>query len=325
MAVRLEIRDIEQIKKILLTPVEEELKTREIFPVTNEFDPDAVIIGYEIYNRKGSAKLYAAGGVAKDIPFVGEEIFKSTQQVYTAVTGVQYTEEEIAATRMREKFGNRAVVNLPMQRNETARRFVLETETMCAFKGGASYGAMNLNGIFAPQYYGTLKGTMTQVAQSVANPNNVAGAANLRMWANKSPQEILADLRVAYAAILGTDGIFKPNTLVVPPSAWAALNEPFSNYINLTVLDWIKKSIDIENFVMFSQVAYPYNGDGSGQNYFLMMDSDPMNMQLAVVRDIYMTNPDIDNMTEVTKYGVKLKTGGVLVYQPAAIYVGQGI
>ena len=44
---------------------------------------------------------------------------------------------------------------------------------------------------------------------------------------------------------------FKPNTLVVPPSAWAALNEPFSNYINLTVLDWIKKSIDIENFVMF--------------------------------------------------------------------------
>ena len=56
-----------------------------------------------------------------------------------------------------------------------------------------------------------------------------------------------------------------------------------------------------------------------------MMDSDPMNMQLAVVRDIYMTNPDIDNLTEVTKYGVKLKTGGVLVYQPAAIYVGQGI
>ena len=66
-------QDLRQIEQTLYTPKENELVARKILRVNTNYNKFASSVGYHWYSRKGSAKIFASGASAKDVPFVGED------------------------------------------------------------------------------------------------------------------------------------------------------------------------------------------------------------------------------------------------------------
>ena len=94
MPLILEKRDVLSIENTLYSPREEELKTRRIFRIKGDDPEYAEFVGYDVYNRKGSAKVLAHGAAAKDVPFVGDEMKTYSQKVFTIATGLRFTKAE---------------------------------------------------------------------------------------------------------------------------------------------------------------------------------------------------------------------------------------
>ena len=302
--------DIVFIQKTISKVKREELKHRMLFPIDSEFDPNATEIGFDIYDISGTAIILAHGGNANNIPFVGESKERQTQLVYTIATGIKYTEGEIEGVASQRANGKGGTYNLKSERPATARRFVYEKECLTLFAGNSKYGIL---GVFNAAYYGTGKGTK----------ENVAGVdAAARLWSGKTAPEILADIQKAVTTAMaeGIGGDMKM-TIVVPFAQWRLLNSPFSTDSNMTIMDWIKKSEDVD-FAWYNGVKATNNDDTV--DYLFCYPKDKKVLANALIRDIKIGKPVYD-ILEGSEQAVTLKTGGIMIKHPCFLYVGKGI
>ena len=125
--------DVLAIENVLYEPKKEELVARQFLRVNTNFPPYAQEIGYDWYDRTGSAKILASGGSAKDVPFVGEKGGRETMKVYDIVSGIRYTKAERQAAQAKAALGKGPSMNLDTMRVSSARRFIAETENRLAF------------------------------------------------------------------------------------------------------------------------------------------------------------------------------------------------
>lgn len=308
--------DLLQIENILYTPIESELMHRTIISVNDRFAPYANSIGYDYYQRQGSAKILAHGGGAKDIPFVGEKGSRVTQNVYTIASGVRFIESERLAAAAKATLGKGPSLDLPLNRIASARRFCFEKENSLVFAGDADFG---IKGIFDASFYGTDLGTKENVAQGATGST----AAAKRLWSNKTAQEILIDLQTALNAV-ETDGLFTAKVLAVPPTQYNRLRLPFSTTNDSrTLFAWLRsEGMFFERVVKMKELKAGNNGDTV--DYFMVFDNNPEVIELAVVRDIELGEPVYDIMN-TSEQAVTMRTGGIIMRHPSAFYVGQGI
>lgn len=308
--------DFLQIENVLYTPIEEELVHRSIFSINSSWASFAREIGYDYWRKQGTAKILASGGGAKDIPFVGEDGGRITQKVYTIVSGVRFTKAEIDAIAAKRALGKGPGLQLDTNRVASARRFIFEKESAIAFVGDTEFG---IKGLFDSTFYGTDLGTMENVAQGATG----ATAAEKRLWSNKTALEILTDLETAMNAI-ESDGLFKARTLVLPPAQYNRLRKPFSTTgDSRTLLMWLNsEGMYFEKIVISNQMKATNNGDTV--DYFLLMDNNPMNIELSLINDINLGDPVID-IVGTQEQAVLLDTAGIIVRHPGALYVGKGI
>ena len=87
--------DFKHISQVLYSPKQPANKTRQCFNVNTEYDPGAKSIGYDVYDRRGKARISASGGNSKNTPFVGESVSQVTQGVYEIDMGVEYLQSEL--------------------------------------------------------------------------------------------------------------------------------------------------------------------------------------------------------------------------------------
>jgi len=306
--------DFLQIENVLYTPREEEMAARKLLKLNTSYAPYAREIGYDYYQRQGSAKILAHGASAKDIEFVGEKGGRITQKVYDIATGIRWTKKEREAEMAKRALGKGPGVQLDTTRVQSARRFIFETENALSFVGDADYG---IKGLFSADYYGTDLGTKENVAQGATG----ADAAAKRLWSNKTPAEIIKDIRTAVDTV-EADGLFVGRALAMDPQSFNLLRQPYGDQTTMTVYDWIKANFDFTTIIKSRVMRAVNNGDTV--NYFMVLDNDPEVVELAVTEDINLLDPVYD-IVGTMEQAVKESFGGVLFRHPAGAYIGKGI
>lgn len=308
--------DLLKIEDRLYSPREEELIARKIFAPNNEYPAYASEIGYDYYQRTGSAKILSRGAGANDVPFVGEKGGRNTQAVYDIVSGFQISRAELEAMEAKRALGKGPSVNLPMTRIDTARRYIYERFNRLCFVGDDSHG---IKGIFDSSFYGTDLGTAENVALGATGGDDAAK----RLWSNKTPKEIITDLNTAVSAVEGTDGLFKARVLVLPPSAMQRLRKPYSDYSPMTTLNWIQnEGMYFEQIITSRVMSKTINGDTV--DWFMVLDNDPEIVQHVITKDIYMPDAVYDIRGNYSQ-AVELATAGLIVRHPSGLYIGKGI
>jgi len=300
--------ELQSIEKTLYQPKQEELYVRSAFSVNTGFEAGASEIGFDVYSRTGSAKVRAAGGKAKDINFVGDERKRYVQPVFKIETGIEWTEDEMSKLAKRRMLNQGADVPLDTLRVASARRYVNETEQKSFLVGEAG-----------------MKGALQYTGQTIENValGAVGGSdAEKRLFANKTPDEKLKDLLAAKTAI-EKDNLFKGRVLMMPPTQYLSLLKPYSTQNPMTVLQWLNsEGMFFEKIIPTSAMMAEFNG--FGVDIFWAVDNDPEVIQLAVLEDMRMRNPVVDEFGDV-KQTVTLSTAGCIFRHEAAGYIGKGI
>lgn len=309
-AILLRKEDLLSIQNILFEAKKDELIARQIVSMNTNHPPYASEIGYDWYDREGSAIILAAGGSAKDIPFVGEKGGRETMKVYTIATGVRYTKAERQAVQAKAALGKGPTVQLDTLRVSNARRFVSEKENEIFFTGNEKYGipgVLNKSGI---------------VVESVADGAAGSGAAK-KLWANKTPKEILKDLLTAKDSVEKA-GFFQAKILILTPSAYNKLLQPYSDQSPMTVLSWLQsQGMTFDKIVKSRSLLKNYNGF-STVDAFLVLDNNPEVIELAVTEDLLIGEPVYD-ILGTSEQAVTERVAGAIIRHPSAIYVGKGI
>jgi hypothetical protein len=318
--------DLKQIEDVLYTPREEEMPARRLLNINRSYESFAREIGFDYYQREGSAKILARGASANDVPFVGEKGGRCTQAVYDIASGIRYTKAELDAMAAKRRLGKGPAIQIDTLKIEAARRFILEEENKATFLGasGLSSGGTNYNikGLLDSSFYGTDLGTKENVATTTANPKSVSTNADKRLWVNKSTQEILDDLFTGMSTV-ENKGLFKARALVLAPASFNILRKPYSQYALQTILTWLNsEGLYFDTIIPTRAMASTYNGDTV--NYFMIIDNDPEIAELAITYDINLGNPIYD-ILGTSEMAVTEGFGGVMLRHPAAVYVGKGI
>jgi len=303
--------DLLAIENVLYEVEEEELVARQFLNVNTNFPAFAAEIGYDWYDRTGSAAILASGASAKDVPFVGEKGGREVQKVYSIVTGIKYTKAEMLAAQARATLGKGVGMSLDTTRVETARRYIAETENRLAFIGDKKFGVKGL-----------LNHPGIQV-QTVAEGAKGTNANSKRLWANKTQAEILEDLRLAKAAV-EKGNIFKARVLILSSDLFNILLRPFSEHNPMTIYKWLQsEGVYFENIIQTSNVSKEHNGFSDSSDCFVVLDNNKKVVELAVPQDMELGNPVYD-ILENSEQAVEERTAGCIIRHPSAIYVAKG-
>lgn len=307
--------DLLQIENVLYTQKESELVARKVFAPNNAYASYAGEIGYDYYTRKGSAKIFSKGSASKDIPFVGEDGGRNVQKVYEIHSGVRYTRGEMDALQAKRSLGKGPSVQIDTLRVETARRYINEIHNKLCFPGNSTFG---IKGVFDSTFYGSGLGTKEDVAQGAFS----GSAAAKRLWINKTPNEIIADLNTGLTAV-EKDGYFKGKVLLLPHSRLTNLRKPYSNENPMTTLQWItSQGMYFDQIIACKEMEATINGDTVA--YFMIMDNDPEVVQSVITEDIMLGEP-VKDVVGTIEMDVRMSTAGVIVRHPAGFYIGKGI
>lgn len=284
------------ILSVLLTPAEEELKLRKIARVNRTFPPYAREIGYDVYNRQGKANVVAAGSRPKDIHFVDESIDRVTQPAVDIQEAVRYSKDEIEAMQAKRALGKGPAFALDQTRIETARRLVAEREDYIGFNGEKS---LKVPGIF------------TSAGYKVDAPN----------FANLTTAKAMLEELHRGKTFIEKSGHFKGRTLCLTPEDQLRLLKPLNDYATVTLLEWFKQNgLFFDNIITTN--ALKAENNILGHDLFMILDSTPTVLELAVLKDITLGSPETDWLGE-TKMLVDERFGGALVYYPEGIYIGK--
>lgn len=307
----LRTEDMLAIENTLYETKKEELLARSFLNINTNFPPFAQEIGYDWYDRTGSAKILAAGASAADVPFVGEKGGRETMKVYDIVTGIRYTKVERMAMQAKSALGKGPVVNLDTTRVATARRFVAETENRLVFVGDAQHkikGLLNMSGI---------------TSELVVASGTGAGDSAKRLWKNKTPRQMLADLLTGKKQV-EKGNLFKARVLILDSDHFNQLLEPFSDSSTVTVLKWLTaEGAYFDRIVVTSAMNNAHNGFRN-ENAFMILDNSPEIVELAVIQDLDLGDPVYD-ILGTSEQAVIERSAGCIIRHPSAIYVGRGI
>ncbi|MCE9499650.1 MAG: DUF2184 domain-containing protein, partial [Leptospira sp.] len=293
---------------ILYEAKKEELVARNIWNVNTKFSPWAKEIGWDWYDRKGSAKILSNATGVKDIPFVGETGGRETSKVYTIATGIRYDIDELRAFQAKAA-GKGPNVSLDTLRPIVARRFVAELENKLVFVGDSKYGIV-----------GCLNHT-GNTTEDVDNTGTGSGAAKL-LWANKTSAQIIANIVKAVTTV-ENDGVFKAKVLGIPPTIKGRLSLPYSDYSPETLMKWLQtEGLFFEKVVVSS--VFKSGNNGLNVDCFMVADNTPEIGEIMVTQDLEMYEPQYDLLGN-SEMAVVEKTAGLGLRHPKAVYVGKGI
>ena len=159
-------------------------------------------------------------------------------------------------------------------------------------------------------------------------PNGAKGSAK---WADKTPDEILADINGMMKQMARTTKkVEKADTLALPSEAYLELQGRRIEGTDTTVLSYIQKNLkDIKEIVACPELdpdstdTNPYAADTNGKGVMLLFKND--------ARKLTIENPLPFMQYPVQTEGLEMvvpceaRTAGVLIYYPMSLLIGVGI
>ena len=296
-----------------------ELRAPEFLPLMTEVPPEALTFTYRMIDKLGQAQIIQENG--SDAPKVDLKGEEWQSPIVTVGASYDYTVlDTLRAARM----------NIPLEAYKAeAARFACEyLEEVIAAVGASNSGVPGFTN--APGIVGT-----TQVSTGgnwITQINSIGSAST----SNASPpavvvtQNITADINAAITKVFqNTDGIHRPDTLLLPVAVYAALmTAPRSpGFTDDTLLDYLEKvcQLDIECWpqlntagaITTSTLGVSYSGR------VMIYKKDPKLLNLVVCQPWTQLPPQPIRMAwEVTSY---LRTGGVTVRYPLTATFVDGV
>ena len=282
----------------------QELKSREIIPISMEADPADETIAYYQFDHVGQAKIVI--DYANDFPDVtllGEKYIVNVRSIGESY---RYSIQEIRAARK---------VNRPLttMKADAAKHASRVLENNIALFGDTVHG---------------LSGFLTNSATPVLSLpaiGNVNGYTNTILWAGKTPAQVLNDLNLMANIIgyntLGVEGSAGDLMMLLPRDSYDYINStPRSDYSDLTILEYF-----LENNPYIREVDWLFELTGagpSGTRLAMTFARNPEKVKQHIPQDFEMFPPQERGMTFVVP--CHHRYGGVIWYKPLAAVLASG-
>lgn len=292
-------RELEHVKSKSYDVQYPELLARTLFPVSNEAGAGVNTITYRTYDQVGAAKIISA--YADDLPRADVSGKETSSPVRSVGTSYGYNVDEIEAGALTGRPLDQRRANAAVKSTELAVNDV-------AFNGDAAHG---LPGFFS-------------------NPNipkgNVVNPGSGTEWVNKTPDQILFDINDLFADIFETTKMVeRGNTLLLPPSQWAYISAtPRASNSDTTILEFIVKN---SPFLTSAEDVIPVNelvGAGTaGVDIMVAYDRSPDKLELEVPLELQWFAIQQKGLEFVVPG--RLRLGGLNIYYPLSLSIGEGI
>ena len=296
-------RELESIVPEVKETLYRELRSKDLIPVASGAGAGTKTITWRSATKYGRAKIITAYG-AKDLPKVGRAMSETTIKVHSVGSAASWSRQEVRESQQAGKSLDR---ELMLQMGEENARTIDQATLL----GDVAHGIPSfLN------YPGMTQATI---------PNDGSGTS--KTWASKTGTQILRDAgNLIKAVTVTTNGVEKPNTLLLPLSVYIDISvRPFdaANSSNKTILAYLTDNLaklgitSIEGIPELETI-----GAGStGRAYIYTKDPRKVQQHIPLVFEATPVQPD----------GLEWKTAGESRFAGATYYyllsaaIGDGV
>jgi len=314
------MRQLEYIQAQSYDVLYPELKGRSLFDLNTEGGEGIQTITYRSYDKRGETAIIA--GKATDLPRGDISGREYSISVRTLGNAFGYSRQEIASAK---------VTGMPLEarKAEATRRSYEEKVNQIIFFGSPEN---NLHGFFnGPVGAPCLTATRTSVSASATNASNFA-------WADKSPDEIIADLNTALTKMfVDTKQLFRPDKIIMSVASKKILETtPRSIHSDVSIMNWFLANnsfihsrdqiVDINEVDGIYPARTDLSGDiavGAGYQGFTVVASGADNMRVREPFPYVHLPVQLKGLEfEINCYG---RFAGVEMIRPAAVQHWMGI
>lgn len=274
-----------------------ELKARNLIPVSTDGGPGANEITYQQFDQTGFAKVIA--NYADDLPRAYIRGAEFTSKIRSLGDSYGYTLQEIrnaqfAGKPLDTRFAAAARKGMELKINDIA------------WKGDAESGLFGLL-----NYPNITRGDVAEVNGQTE-------------WSHKTPDEILADLNnIVNAMIELTNGVEIPDTILLPLKQYRYIaTKRYSDFDARSILD-VFLGQSRSPVTMVDWVLELKGAGTDGVDIMVAYKRDPNNLELCLPSPFEQLPIQERNLELVVN--CHARCGGVLIYYPLSVSIGEGI
>jgi hypothetical protein len=275
-----------------------ELKAFKYIPINYDVPAGAEYVTATGYQSVGRARII--NSYADDLPEAGILGTQLTNPVQSIGTSYRYSHQEIRNARY---------ANLPLSTilAEAARRANDQLINNLAIAGNPQSG-------------------MTGLVNNPGVPVVIVpatGTGNTTQWVNKSPEQILSDLNlVVNQVVVNSNGVEMPNTLLLPLAQYTLIaSTPRSANSDMTILQYfLLNNPFITDVDWLAQLAGAGTG---GLDVMIAYERNENKLAMQIAMPFTQYAPQERNLEFVIP--CESRYGGVTVYYPLSIIIGEGI
>lgn len=291
-------RQLEYLRPGVMEVQYPELKGASLVPVDTNVDPGATNYTYRVYDHFGSALVTSS--LATEIPRADVNGSESSQVIRSVVIAYGYDIQEAQAAML-------AKTPLTPMKAMAARDIIERTLDDIIFLGNTVMG---------------LKGILNQSSPVTYTVPNGAGGSPT--WELKTPDEILKDLNgIVNKVVTDSKEIEQPDTLLLPLTSYTLISTTrMGDGDSSTILDFFKRNNPYIKSVEATHKAESHATAWTGKR-MIAYRKDPMKLSFILSQPFNQLPPQAKGFEVITN--CHARTGGVIVYAPKSIAVGDGI
>lgn len=300
-------RELDYVKSQSYDVEYPEFTALKLFPMSSEVDPGAETATYYSYDKVGLAKIIS--NYATDLPRADVKGKPTTAIIKSIGDSYGYSVQEMRASRMAGK-------NLDVRKAESARYQIDYLCNKIAWNGDEETG---------------LKGVLSK-GNDVPLYVLANGASGKTTWADKTADEILADLTGMQKQMATvTKKVEKADTLALPSYAYIELANKRIENTATTLLKYIQDNLpDIKEIVSCPELdddsveTNPYaKTDGTGKGVALFFKNDARKLTIETPLP-FMQYPAQTQGLEVV-VPCEARIAGAMIYYPMSMLIAVGV
>lgn len=273
---------------------------------------------YRQYRRTGLAKLITESG--DDYPTSGFSVAEFSKQLYLLGNSYQYDYEELREAAFASRNGQGAV-SIDGERAAAAREAMERAIDVAIAIGSATSATIPGLSVGIGTDVGML-GLLNQTLAATYTPANSAAVPGSPLWANKTPDEKLADLNgLVTSQVNATYKVHRPVRIILPIDLYEnAASQRLGDGSDDTVISFFEK---VRPGIKVSSWQYCSGAGTNGANRAVAFDPNPRFVRFMIARDFTIEGP------VYTMRGAKVpctaKIAGVVCPYPLSITYMDGI
>jgi hypothetical protein len=274
------------------------LKAYQYIPINYNIPAGAEYVTATGFQSVGRARIIQS--YADDLPEAGVLGTQLTNQVQGIGTSYRYSHQEIRAAQM-------ANLSLSLRLAEAARRANDQLVNNLAIAGNPQVGM-----------YGLIN---NPAVPTVVVPADGTGATT--QWVNKTPEQILRDLNlVVNQVVVNSNGVEMPDTLLLPLEQYTLIaSTPRSANSDMTILQYFLLN---NPFIKVVDWLAQLSGAGTaGADVMIAYEKNENKLAMQIPLPFTQYAPQERNLEFVIP--CESRFGGVTIYYPLSVIIGEGI